>query len=236
VRAVALSGGYLAFSMGLNAFISDISTPEQRSFRLAMMHFVSSIGRPVGTMLGAYLFEAGAYVCVIGATLIGRVLGAAFLVIRLEMFQWRPAHVAAFANAKDNGSSATKRSAFSPSHIMDSIRTVAKQRPDRKRTFLWIYLITMLVVVLPFFGEGTIGYNYVRTRYDWGVGNYSTYRTITEVVDIAGQAFLIPLLGYLQVSPFKLRIMNKLTKSMSTLSRLLSGAIETDIYDTEWYI
>ena len=198
---VALSGGYLAFSMGLNAFISDISTPEQRSFRLAMMHFVSSIGRPVGTILGAYLFVQGSYVCVIGATLVGRVLGAVFLVVRLEMFKWRPS--AGNKNDDDSaGGSGVKtkqHSAFSPHHIKDSLKTVAKQRPNQKRTYLWIYLIVMLVIVLPFFGESTIGFNYVRTRYNWDVVKYSEFRTITEVVDLAGQAVFIPLLGYLQV-------------------------------------
>jgi hypothetical protein len=57
----------------------------------------------------------------------------------------------------------------------------------------------MLVVVLPFFGELTIGYNYVRTRYGWGMVEYSEYQTITEVMDMVGQAIFIPLLGYAQV-------------------------------------
>jgi MFS family permease len=215
VSPVALSGGYLAFSMGLNAFISDISTPEQRSFRLAMMHFVSSIGRPVGTILGAYLFQQGSYVCVIGATLLGRILGAAFLVIRLEMFKWRPAaavkhndeggddddNKAAEAD-KNGGGQKKKHSALSPVHIKDSLMTVAKRRPDRKRTLLWIYLIVILADNLPFFGESTIGFNYVRTRFGWDMVEYSEFRTITEVVDLVGQAVFIPLLGYAQVQQY----------------------------------
>ena len=35
--------------MGIAAFITEISTPEQRTFRLAMIHFVSSLGSPIGT-------------------------------------------------------------------------------------------------------------------------------------------------------------------------------------------
>ena len=64
---VALSGGYITYrlnmltfcskssltqshlSMGIAAFITEISTPEQRTFRLAMIHFVSSLGSPIGT-------------------------------------------------------------------------------------------------------------------------------------------------------------------------------------------
>ena len=76
---------------------------------------------------------------------------------------------------------------------------MVKQRPDRKRTYIWIYLMVMLVTILPFFGEVNIGYNYVRTRYNWGVVRYSEYRSITEVMNLVGQAIAIPLFGYLQV-------------------------------------
>ena len=40
---------YSHLSMGIAAFITEISTPEQRTFRLAMIHFVSSLGSPIGT-------------------------------------------------------------------------------------------------------------------------------------------------------------------------------------------
>ena len=36
-------------SMGVAAFITEISTPEQRTFRLATISFVSSLGGPLGT-------------------------------------------------------------------------------------------------------------------------------------------------------------------------------------------
>ena len=180
--------------MGINAFIADISKPHQRSFRMAMMHFVPTIGRPLGTQLGKLLYEAGGYNCVIGATLVGRAVGFILLVVRLETFKWKP------KSTEDTPiKPIKKRHALSPSHIIDSIRTATKPRPNGKRMYLWIYLIVLLSVILPFFGEMTIGFNYVRTRYSWGVDEYSDYRTVTEIIDIVGQSICIPLLGYLQI-------------------------------------
>ena len=49
---IALAGGHLAFTMGINAFIADISKPNQRSFRMAMLYFFSSLSRPFGTQMG----------------------------------------------------------------------------------------------------------------------------------------------------------------------------------------
>ena len=54
---VALSGGHIAFNMGINSFITDISTPEQRTFRMAAIHFVDHLGGPLGTKMGAYLWD-----------------------------------------------------------------------------------------------------------------------------------------------------------------------------------
>ena len=163
--------------------------------RMAMMHFVSSVGRPLGTQFGSYLFREGGYVCVIGATLVGRVAGCILLVVRLEMFNWKPKRM--------DDSSPTrviqKKHALSPSHIKDSFKTATKSRPNGKRMYLWIYLIVLLSVILPWFGEMTIGFNYVRTRYSWGVKEYSDYRTISEIMDLVGQSVFIPLLGYLSI-------------------------------------
>ena len=52
-------GGYAAFSIGLSAFIADISKPDQRAFRMGMIHLASSLGRPLAAPLGAYLLKEG---------------------------------------------------------------------------------------------------------------------------------------------------------------------------------
>ena len=45
--------------MSINAFISDISKPDQRAFRMAMLHLFSSFARPLGPKIGAWLLESG---------------------------------------------------------------------------------------------------------------------------------------------------------------------------------
>ena len=179
--------------MGINAFVADISKPDQITFRMAMMHFVSSVGRPLGTQLGSYLFREGGYICVIGATLAGRAIGFILLTVRLEMFKWKPMTKEVAAEGSK------KRHLLSPHHIMDSVKTAIKPRSNGKRMYLWIYLSVIISICLPLFGEMTIGFNYVRTRYSWGVKEYSDYRTFTEILDIVGQSICIPLLGYLQI-------------------------------------
>ena len=56
---VAMSGGHVAFSMGIAAFITDISSPEMRTARLSTVWFIESLGSPLGTKIGAILYEKG---------------------------------------------------------------------------------------------------------------------------------------------------------------------------------
>jgi len=192
---VALSGGGLAYSMGMNAFIADISSPEQRSFRMAMMQFVKTIGRPFGVQAGAYLYDKGGYVCVFSATLIGRILSFVFLVVRLEMFNWKSKHL----QEKEQKNTSKRHHPLSPRHIIDSIKVSFKKRTNGKRFYLWVYLLVHFNVILPFYGESVIGYNYVRTRYNWEVQDYSNFITLSEIFDIVGQSICIPLLGIFSI-------------------------------------
>jgi len=197
---VALSGGYLSLIMGINAFIADISAPDQRSFRLATVHYISSIGYPFGTQLGAYLFHSGGYLCVIGAAVIGRLITLLALVGRLEMYRWRPSRQPADKSQSAASPTALKRHhALSPRHVLDSLRTACKPRENGKRLYIWLYFIVIITIVLPMFGESSIGYNYVRSLYHWQVQEYSNYSTVTEIIAIVIQGICIPLFGYLQI-------------------------------------
>ena len=195
---VALSGGHITFSMGIAAFITEISSPEQRTFRLAMIHFVSSLGGPLGTKIGALLWTYGGggeqgYIWVFGTGLVGKAVTLAFLVARLELFKWTPGPV----NTEQEERVVKRRNALSLSHIKDSLRTCFKERPNNKRFYLLLYTAVMLTIFLPFFGEHIVSYNYVRTRFSWDMVDYSDYRSICSIIDLVGQAVFIPLLGYL---------------------------------------
>ena len=75
------------------------------------------------------------------------------------MFKWRPGKVEEETEVRPK-----KRHMLSPGHVKDSFRTFFKKRPDNKRFYILIYVTMLLMYYLPFFGEGAVSYNYVRTR------------------------------------------------------------------------
>ena len=70
---------------------------------------------------------------------------------------------------------------FSPMHIWVSLKTMFKPRPQNRRMYLILLIITMLSIYVPFVGEGSIRYLYVRERYHWEVDEYSAYNTVNTI-------------------------------------------------------
>ena len=56
--------------------------------------------------------------------------------------------------------------------------------------YVCILIAVMVFHIAPLFGEGNIGYIYVRTRYGWEVEEYSTYKSIAEAMSIIGKFVL----------------------------------------------
>ena len=194
----ALSGGSVAFSLSIGAFIADISDPDQRAFRMFLFSFPWKIGTPIGTQLGKYLFDQGSFLCVSSAAYLSKVICFILFVIRLELF-YRDEEVKKRVEAAKNQNK-KKVHPFSLNHIKSSFTVVAKKRDNNKRFYFLLYSAILFSGHLSYAGEHGIAYNYVRTRYGWEVNKYSDYSSITHIVDTVGQACVIPLINYFVLS------------------------------------
>ncbi len=186
----ALSGGFPAWMLAINAFISDISKPEDRAFRYGMLHLATGLGRPLAAPLGAYLLTTGGFVCVFSTSLVGIVLGSILCVWLIRSYTWNP----------PKKTSTKKRSAFSPLLILDSFKATFKKRPGPNRKYVLILGAITIFTIMPFFGEMTVAYSYVRIRYNWDVKEYSTYSSIVSSVGLVGQAIFIPIIALLRIN------------------------------------
>lgn len=184
-----LTGGFGAWMLAINAFLSDITEPENRAFRFGMLHLATGLGRPLAAPLGAYLLRTGGFVCVFTTSLAGIVIGSLLLFWRIRGFKWNPPKTDKKA-----------RNSFSPLLIKDAFKTVLKKRSGPNRKFIFVLMIIQIFTILPFFGEFTIAFSYVRIRYNWGVDEYSTYSSVVSITGIVGQAILLPLIKALNIN------------------------------------
>jgi hypothetical protein len=68
-----------------------------------------------------------------------------------------------------------------------------KKRPGPNRKYLFILMLIMILQIIPFFGEFTIAFLYVRTRFGWEVAEYSQYSSIVSSVGIVGKMCYITI-------------------------------------------
>ena len=86
----ALSGGWGVYMLAMNAFIADITLPEDRAFRYGMMHLASSLGHPLGSPFGAWLLRTTSFLGVFCTALVGIAIGSAYLLYRINAYKWNP--------------------------------------------------------------------------------------------------------------------------------------------------
>ena len=54
--------------------------------------------------------------------------------------------------------------------------------------YLGLTVTLFIIVVIPFIGESSVRYLYVRTRYGWEVEEYSLYSTIDVALAAVGES------------------------------------------------
>ena len=184
-----LAGGMAAWSLSVNAFLSDISAPEDRAFRFGMLSLVTILATPLSAQAGKYILQYFGYVSVFATTLGGICFGALLLIWRINRFKWNPPR-------KERN----QRQSFSPMVIVDTFKTVFKWRPGNARKYILLLMVIVIFSYMPFFGEFTVSYSYTYLRYDWEVNENSDYSTITSIVHILAQAIFLPIMACLKLN------------------------------------
>ena len=62
----SLFGGLTAFLIGVYSYISDASTGQARTYRIALIDFIQCVGYPLGTYLSGPLYKYSGYYTVFG--------------------------------------------------------------------------------------------------------------------------------------------------------------------------
>ena len=133
----------MTFIMMTYSFISDNSTRRQRTIRMAVLSFCWQVSRPISLPIGAWLYDSGGYVCVMGTSLLLLVVASLLGLYKL----W------GFKENIEKKEKMTFSKLLSPQHVIDSAKTTFRKRPDNKRSYLLSMMFVMLMHMLPMFGE-----------------------------------------------------------------------------------
>ncbi|CAG2057635.1 unnamed protein product [Timema podura] len=129
----ALTGSDLAIFMAAFSYLSDITTPKDRTLRVSILDVVYLATMPTGIALGKYLFNLTdqSYTIMFSLNASMLLIAILYTIARLE-WQTTP------SQQPLNSSTNCCTDFFDKEHVIQSVKTVIKKRPHHRRVYLII--------------------------------------------------------------------------------------------------
>jgi len=209
-----ISGGQLTFVMMTYSFITDNSMPRDRMLRLGILGFMWDISYFVSLPLGAWLFNSGSYVCVLGTSLVLYILASLTMLIRLWGFP-----------EKINQANMSFKELVSYRNVTDSFKATFKKRPGNKHLVQQAMMLVMLLYMMAGTGEMYIQFMYTKRMFQWQMDRYSYFGMIETLICNLGTMTSLPIFHHFNVNDNIII----LTSSISGIaSRLIKALAKTE--------
>ncbi|KAK3867282.1 hypothetical protein Pcinc_027250 [Petrolisthes cinctipes] len=186
---VNLTGSWVVFNMAVYSYVADITTPDTRTRRLALVDACWYMGGPLGRLLGGWVYHVGGSAPVFLISLILWVLCFLYVLILIpESVREKPTPQTTTTTTLTEGHqsggccsscSSTSCSCGPLQHIASLARTACGKRDGHERSHLLITLIVLLLVTL---GQGHQMYLWARRVLAWGPEEFSTWTSIDSLL------------------------------------------------------
>ena len=152
-----VTGGYVCLNIGLYGYVSDVTSPENRTTRLSILNGVFSAGYVIGTSLGGKLYKMyGNYYLNFGISIGFGIAGMLYAI-----FVTKETNV-----GQEQSSEERKRSFFDLKNVTESLSVAFKSRPNHGRLHVILLIINFSIFM---FCLNTFHYDYllVINRYEF---------------------------------------------------------------------
>ncbi|EDV95782.1 proton-coupled folate transporter [Drosophila grimshawi] len=188
----AVTGADVAIFASCFAYISDITTLQQRTIRVTILDVIYLMAMPTGVALGSYLFYnvfdmSYANMFAVNASLLFTAIIYTLLVLK---WQTTPNQ----RSLRELGCCGFWGDFFDVQHIKDSFGVLAKRRSGHRRTFLYILLLSMALYTFQR-DEGNYLYLYTFDKFGWQVSSYSTFKTFKSSAFVIAMLLAVPLMN-----------------------------------------
>ncbi|KAI5642979.1 major facilitator superfamily domain-containing protein [Phthorimaea operculella] len=165
--------GFRILITGAMCYIADISTPQDRSLRFAIVQILISIGQIIGHLASSFLVQ-----------LIGNIyllsLSAGCTVV---------AFIYTHFFIKESLKDATKgeiTSVLKFSLVKDMFRVVFKRRPDKGRARILLLIITNALTIFIVYGMTNLDYLYTRNKFQWSMREFTIFTAVGTTIGCVG--------------------------------------------------
>ncbi|XP_014483618.1 PREDICTED: proton-coupled folate transporter-like isoform X2 [Dinoponera quadriceps] len=177
----ALLGGLCVLVLASLCYITDITNDNERSWHLAWLDALISLGLLIGLFSGPAILEAYGYTAVFGIATVLCIAATLYILLFVpETIQ--------------NHSTGAICKIFDFVLVKDLVRACIKKREGFNRSLVWSCIVCLTLLLITLQGELTIGYLFASARLSWNVKQYSTYVGVSVVLGIFGTILGIKLM------------------------------------------
>ncbi|XP_035435164.2 proton-coupled folate transporter-like [Spodoptera frugiperda] len=200
----SLTGGYSIALMGSYSYIADLTTVESRTFRIGLVGIIVTLGIPFGTSISGYLTEAVGYYGIFSINLGLYLLGFIYTYFRIKNVR----------TVKLEGTLVQKVLDFiHPRNVWDTVSLLFLSRGKQLAKILLV-ICAHIVIMGPVFGETSVLFLYVLTKFSMSVVDFSLFSTYSILMGTAGSAVAVTLFS-------------KIMKMHDTLLGIIATACKT---------
>ncbi|KAJ8732265.1 hypothetical protein PYW08_014995 [Mythimna loreyi] len=212
----AITGGWFTNFIGVFSYIGDITTEENRTYRVGMVNMFMSLGYPIGSALsGVMLSWVGYY----GVFTVSSSLYLFSLIYGYRYLEDPKQRAEKKLESKKHKKKSFFREFFDIGLVMETFRVAFRKGVGNRRLRVCLLLIVVCVVFGPLHGEFTVLYLFTRYRFNWDEVQYSMWSTYCIVTNLLGTFFSISLFSnYLKLDDTLLGIISSSSKIVAAFA------------------
>ncbi|CAG9785260.1 unnamed protein product [Diatraea saccharalis] len=184
----ALTGGWFTNFVGVFSYIGDITTTEERTYRVGIVNLCMTLGYPIGSALSGVLLRWIGYYGVFSISsslyLFCLCYGYIYLKDPKRKKVERKGRNAFFSFFTDF---------FNVALVLDTFKVAFKKGPGNRRLRVALLLIVVCVVFGPMHGEFCVQYLFTRFRFNWDEVQFSIWSTYCIITNLIGTALSMSL-------------------------------------------
>ncbi|KAI4466619.1 MFS transporter [Holotrichia oblita] len=172
------------------------------------------LGMLFGSLCSSYIFALGGYLTVFGISAFCNFLALLYVIFVI---------IESVPNIENNQSDATP--IFASKHIADMLKTTFNRRQSYIRCILLLTIGILTIYILASNSDSSIFFQFLRTKFQWTLEQYTLYKSLKDLVWIIGIYFGLSILHkLLKVGETPLLFWGFLTYFISVLMQALATA------------
>ncbi|XP_034190594.1 putative peptidoglycan muropeptide transporter SLC46 isoform X2 [Osmia lignaria lignaria] len=188
---MGMLGGDVAIFGSCFAYISDISSVQQRTLRITILDIVYLSTMPTGVALGSYLYTKVAnssysIMFTINASLLA--LAIIYSIIRLK---WQT-----LPQQQPLSGTNLLTDFFDKKHVVATMKTMTRRRPNHGKLRLWLLLTIMMLYTFQR-DEKPMSFLYTQLKFKWDVAKFSDFKTFQSTTFVLAMLIGVPVMSKL---------------------------------------